>query len=136
MIADPRRRHPASHQADAIPGPETDHLPAQPVQRGRQAGFLRQAARRLRDPPGEPVQHGAHRNGRHDRRGSDQEDAPNHRSAFSAPIPRPTYEPTCSARRVNSVGIRNLVDGLAPSDLRASRYCSVIVFSSIPFAAP
>ena len=44
----------------------------------------------------------------------------------------PEMGPTSS---VNSVGMTNFVDGLAPSALSASRYCSAIVFSSTPDAA-
>ena len=83
-------RQPASHQADAVPGAEADHLAAQPVQRRRQAGLLRQASRRPHHPPGEPVQHGTHRDDRQERRGGDEEDAPDHRSPLSALIPCPT----------------------------------------------
>ena len=42
---------------------------------------------------------------------------------------------TVRASRVNSIGMTNFVDGLAPSALSASRYCSAIVFWSIPRAA-
>ena len=37
---------------------------------------------------------------------------------------------------MNSSGMMYFVDGLAPSALSASRYCSVIVRSSTPLAAP
>ncbi len=84
------RRQPSAHQADPVPGTDADHLAAQPVQGRSQAGLLRQAARRLGDPPREPVQHGAHRDDRQHRRGCDRQEAPDHCSAFSALIPCPT----------------------------------------------
>ena len=137
----PRRtglgRNPASHQADAVPGAEADDLAAQPVERRAQgrpppAGGAAPVSSAGRagpawDPPRRPP-------GPARRRPAGRAASPD------AASPRPSRGPRtsrrCSARRVNSVGIRYFVDGLAPSALSASRYCSVIVFSSISFAAP
>src|SRR5262249_25701378 len=60
---------------------------------------------------------------------------PNYEPA-PGPMALPTNPEMGPRSSVNSVGMTNLVDGLAPSALSASRYCSAIVFWSMSFAAP
>ena len=56
-------------------------------------------------------------------------------SSGPLPIPVLTIDPIGPMSWVNSSGMTNFVAGPVPSALRASRYCSAIVFWSMPLAA-